>query len=504
MELDPRTPVIVGVGQLTQRTNEGAEYLEPVEMQAEAVRRAIADSGAPGLLRHVDSLRLPLSASGRYPKPVLLLAERLGLGGDAIDHEQMQYILGGGEMCGAVLAGAAADIARGDNDVIVLASAEAWFSQVAADRSGVPLPLTRQPAGTPAPLVLGDHVKYLHQHEKARGILDPVDVYPLFENAWRRHQGRSVADHQEYLGRFWERLSSVAVTNPYAWDRVAHTASEIATPTARNRDLGFPYTKLLVSNEKVDEAAAIVLCSVERADALGIDRDRWVFPLGATSGETWTVVERWDVHSSPMAALTREALRHEFAFDPAGADLVDVYSCFPSAVQLQAVGLGIVHPDRLLSRDLTVTGGMSFSGGPWSVYPMHGMATMVDRVRDAPGSTGLCTANGGALSKLVTNMFSGRPPRQPFRIVSVQEQCDVLARRVVNTEPSGPATIETLTVKYDRTGSAVAGFVLCLMPDESRAIGVTHDEGVMQWLTSDGAIGTQVRMQPDGSFDVVT
>ena len=52
--------------------------------------------------------------------------------------------------------------------------------------------------------------------------------------------------------------------------------------------------------------------------------------------------------------------------------IVDLYSCFPSAVQLGAQSLGLD-----INRQLTRTGGLSFAGGPWNNYVMHSISTVV-------------------------------------------------------------------------------------------------------------------------------
>ena len=61
---------------------------------------------------------------------------------------------------------------------------------------------------------------------------------------------------------------------------------------------------------------------------------------------------------------------------------VDLYSCFPSAVQIVAAELGLP-----LDRDLTVTGGLTFSGGPWNNYVTHSIARMVGLLRQDPEAT---------------------------------------------------------------------------------------------------------------------
>ena len=48
MPLAPRTPVLVGAGQWSNRVDRGEPTVEPIEMMAEALRRAAADSGAAG------------------------------------------------------------------------------------------------------------------------------------------------------------------------------------------------------------------------------------------------------------------------------------------------------------------------------------------------------------------------------------------------------------------------------------------------------------------------
>jgi acetyl-CoA C-acetyltransferase len=47
MSVDPRTPVVVGVGQFTERIDDpGYRGLSSVDLATEAVRAALADTGA--------------------------------------------------------------------------------------------------------------------------------------------------------------------------------------------------------------------------------------------------------------------------------------------------------------------------------------------------------------------------------------------------------------------------------------------------------------------------
>ncbi|MCB0985675.1 MAG: hypothetical protein KDB06_13585, partial [Ilumatobacter sp.] len=101
--------------------------------------------------------------------------------------------------------------------------------------------------------------------------------------------------------------------------------------------IGFPYPKYMNSNNDVDMGAALIMCSAEKAAALGIPRDRWVFPQSGTDcHEHQFISNRWSFSETPAIALGGR-----MALDLAGTtidevEIVDLYSCFPSAVQLGA------------------------------------------------------------------------------------------------------------------------------------------------------------------------
>ena len=78
MALDPRTPVIVGVGQQLQRIDDPLAALAPVPFIAEAIRAATADAGL-GSLPDVDSIRVVSFLSWRYRDPARFIAEELGI-----------------------------------------------------------------------------------------------------------------------------------------------------------------------------------------------------------------------------------------------------------------------------------------------------------------------------------------------------------------------------------------------------------------------------------------
>jgi acetyl-CoA C-acetyltransferase len=492
MARDPRTPVIIGVGQLSQRVDRGQPALEPVELMVEALRLAQADSGQATTLARADVIAVPRPWSWRYRDPGALVAERVG----ATPRETIATVVGGNYGV-TLLNRAASSIQQGAARMVLITGAEAWRTRSAARRDGVELPWARQ-ADDVAPTVdLGvDDPPLSHADERARGVVHPIEVYPMFELALRAAAGRSPLDHVEQIAGLWSRFSDVAAENPHAWIRQRFTADEIRTPSADNRMIGYPYTKRMNSNNAVEQAAAVIVCSVEEAEALGVAPDRWVFPLaGGDAHDHWCLSERADLHSSPALRLAGRD-----AFGLAGIDAddvahVDLYSCFPSAVQIGAAELGLS-----LDRSLTVTGGMSFAGGPWNSYTLHGLATMVDVLRRDPGTIGLCTGNGGYTTKHAVSLLGTAPPAAGFRHSSPQQEVDALPRRPFEGNGSGPITIEAYTVMHDRDGHPERAPVAALSPDGRRSWGNVTEPAVLAAMVTEEFVGRPAHLDPDGAI----
>ena len=494
MALDPRTPVIVGVGQ-TQRRPESLEGIpEPADMMIDALRLAADDAGAgSAILEQADSIRVVELLSWRYANAGALLAERLG----ASPSETMRTGTGGNSPQ-MLLNRTAADIQNGDLDVALIAGAEAMYTRFMSRKTKDWLDWTTQPPETAEPVVVGDDRPGTNEGEMARSVAIPTQIYPVFENAIRAAAGESIDEHQVKISELWARFSEVAAGNPNAWTRIPKSAEEIRTVGPDNRLISLPYTKLMNSNLQVDQAAAVIVCSVEAARRLGVAEDRWVFPhSGADAHDHWWVSERADLASSPaIAACGREAL----GLAGVGIDdvaHVDLYSCFPSAVQVSAKELGLGT-----DRQLTVTGGLCFAGGPGNNYVTHSIAAMTDVLRNDPGSYGLVTAVGWYITKHGVGVYSTTPPANGFRSAKPQQEVDASPKREQAFDHEGPATVESYTVMYERDGTPALGIVACLLDDGRRTWGNVRDADGLQQMVSTDPIGSKATLAADGSVQI--
>ena len=489
MTLDPRTPVLVGISQIEQRVDDPLAGDEPLQMMFAAAERAGEDAGSRELLSRADAVCV---SRGRwhYANPARAVAERVGATG-----AQTALSPFGGHMVQSVLNRFAREISSGSRDVVLLTGAEHGRSLSRARKRKLRLPYSEAP-GEPE-LAMGPDLDMVHEAEIARGVAQPVIMYPIFENALRFARGESIEEHLIRISELWARFSAIAVDNPHAWIREPRTAREIRTPSPSNRMIGFPYTKLMNSNDSVDQAAALLLCSVEAAQRAGVPIERWVFPLaGSDAHDHPKVSNRDSLHASPaMRIAGGRAL--ELAGTSAGElDYVDLYSCFPSAVQVAAAELGLAE-----DRPLTVTGGMTFGGGPLNNYGMHGIARMTEVLRADPGKLGLCSGNGGFLSKHAFGVYSTQAPEAGFRHQNCQAEVDALPGRKVVTDHEGPALLESYSVRFGPDGPAV-GHAAFLLDDGRRTWANTDDVDLATAMTQEEFCGRNAHLDGHGRFSV--
>lgn len=495
MSVDDRTPVLVGCGQLTQRDADPGVALDPLGMMVEAAGTAAADAGAgAALLETIDALAVVNVFCWPYRNLPGALAERLGATpSDAI------YTTVGGNTPQWLVAETAQKIADGRVRLALLAGAETMRTVLRSQRTGTTLPWTTAPDGKP--VVVGDRREGTNGNEMNHGMQMPTQVYPLFENALRAKRGQSLAEHRAALGTLCSGMSAVAAENPYAWFREARTADEIVTVGPQNRMIGFPYPKRMNAIIDVDQAAAVLMTSVGAARALGIPESRWVYVWGtAEATDKWFVSDRVDYASSPaIHAAGRQALSTA-GVGIGDVDHLELYSCFPCAVQIGRDMLGVAVDDP---RPLTVTGGLPYFGGPGNNYSMHGIASMMDRLRATPGSIGLVTALGWYLTKHAVGVYATRPKDGPFERAdptALQQAIDAEPSPGVALEPSGDAVIETYTVVHGREGEPIRGIVIGRLDDGRRFLANTPDDrAVLEALTTDEGVGVRGRVTPGES-----
>ena len=475
-----QTPVLVGVSHLEQRFTDFDCAKEPIELMIEAVKQAAQDAGSSALL-DASSVRV-IKGLWPYQDPARAVAQAIGCA-----NAESVVSPFGGNFVQAVLNQSALDIQSGRHDIIILTGAECGNSQAKAAKAGHELGWAELP-GTPDRQI-GVDKDMRHDAEIAIRLGRPIQIYPIMEVALRHAAGLSVDAHLEHISKIWAGFSDVAATNPNAWIREAKSAEEIRTISNVNRPVSFPYPKLMNSNNGVDQAAALILVSEEKAKALGIAREKWIYPWAGTDAQDhYYFSHRDNFHSSPAIRFAGGKCLELSGMSADDIDLVDVYSCFPSAVQIACQELGIDT-----NRQLTVTGGLTFAGGPLNNYVMHSIARMTQLLRENPGKRGMITANGGYITKHAFGIYSSEAPAQPFQHADLQEQVDATPKREVVIGHHGKGVVESYSVMYGPQG-VTKGFVSTRLDDGRRAWGISEDAGLLQSMTEEEYCGREVTL----------
>jgi acetyl-CoA C-acetyltransferase len=487
MPVDPRTPVLIGYGQVNQ--HEERSDVEPVDLMAAAAREATGSH----VLATVDTVRVVNLFSAHYRDPGRLLGQRIGAAGAATRYSGI-----GGNTPQSLMNRSCRDIWRGRAGVVLIAGAETWRTRTRLRARGAGLLWTQQDESVPMAEMEGDNVAMAGPAEERIRLDRPAYVYPLFEQSLRLSTGVSIDDHRRRIGELWARFSSVAVNNPHAWMREPVSAEQISTPGPQNRIISWPYTKLMNSNNMVDQGSALIVTSVAKATELQIPTERWVFPHAGTEAlDTPAVSERDQLHRSPAIRIAGARLLELAGVGIDDIDYVDLYSCFPSAVEVAAIELGLPLDDP--SRPLTVTGGLTFAGGPWSNYVTHSIATMAEALAANPGRYGLITANGGYLTKHSMAVYSSEPPESGFRWEDLQATVDREPTRSSAPDWHGIGTVESWTTPFNRDGHADKAFLAVRTPDGSRCMAVIADPVAAAQTVSEDIGGAVVVVHADGT-----
>jgi acetyl-CoA C-acetyltransferase len=497
--VNDNTPVLVGCAQYVDKSgSDGKNFLEILDVVA---RKAIEDCNSQNSLvdelDNVTVIRFVADTPNRdsatnnmwgYSNMPKSLSNSVGACANSLI-----YTTTGGNSPQLAVNEVSKRINDGNIDCALIAGGEALDTFTKRLKSGLEINWTDHPGGEPE--IIGSSIDGANDHEKLYGIFDPSAVYPLFANALRAKEGTSPATHMDEISELFSEFSKVASNNEYAWFPIHRSAEEIAEIKPENRVIGYPYTKYMNSIMRVNQSSALIMTSARKAKEMGIPKSKWVFMhAGACLNDIWHMSDRVNYHSSPAIKACTDSVFERSNTSQEKMDFLDIYSCFPSAVQIAINELGIDIKDP---RGLTVTGGLPYFGGPGNSYVLNAMASMIKQLRNNPGKFGLVTANGWYLTKHGAGIFSTKPVDGEWNQVvdtkKIQENINSMTKPAFTRSPEGEATVETYTVVHAREG-AYRAIVIGRLNDGTRFLSNTEkDETILNKMMQEemlGATGT--------------
>tara|TARA_R110000782_G_scaffold14096_3_gene42430 strand:+ start:406 stop:1935 length:1530 start_codon:yes stop_codon:yes gene_type:complete len=486
------TPILVASGQYVFRGEITAETaMSPVDIAAKAAISAINAAGAKSdLASEIDTIAFirgfvdsvpggkgPFGISNNIPRS---LAKRIGA-----DPETAIYGREGGHSPQRFVNEFAEKIASGEMSLGLIAGAEATGIMKQANRAGLSLDWSETIDGQ-----LDDRGCHwlFTPHEVAHGITFPTQVYPLFENAWRARHKLSVGEHRQLASELFAKFSDVAANNPYSQFPVARSAEFLNTVSAENYWVASPHTKWMVAQDAVNQGAALLMCSVDKAIEFGIPESQWVYLHSYADVDDRYVSARPDLAVSESMKLTLSGVLNAAGKTISDIDVLDIYSCFPIAVLAACEAMDL---DWNIDRDLTVTGGLPFFGGAGNNYSTHAIASLTDKLRETSDGFGLITANGGFLSKQSVGLYSAQAPQTPCHNAdpTLQATFDNLPVAELAEQAEGEAVVETYTLVYKR-GKPSVGIVIGRLEDGRRFLANTaaDDDAAYAILQGDSEV----------------
>jgi acetyl-CoA C-acetyltransferase len=490
--VDANTPVLVGYGTTHQRTRDHREALDAAGLMIDATLACVPPTLVKSILPEVDWVGATEGLTA-YPDPGRLVAEAIG----AVNARTALAKVG--VMQQTLISRACSLVQSDDATVALVVGGEARYRDVVAQAAGEAAPVTVQKADARPDEVLIPATEIVLRCEADAGMRGAPPFYALVESERRARRGQSLDQERRELGGLYARFSEIAAENPAAVRRQAYGADYLQSPSPDNPFVAFPYTKLMVTTWTVDQAAALLFCTAATAERLGIPRERWLFPVVAIeSNHMVPVTARKELTQPGAVRAMARACTRVTGVDPSAIDLFDLYSCFPVAVTVAAEGLGVPP-----GRDLTVTGGMSFAGGPYNNYVFQALCRAAELLAEGKGRTALVSCVSGLYTKQGFTVLATEPPRRPFSVQDVTAEVDELEPALpVEDRPTGSGTIVAATVLF-QGGDPERAVAVIDLTNGHRTVARCSEPEVMSTFMIDEPVGRSVRVA-DGQFSLTT
>lgn len=485
--INENNPVIVSVAAITQKIQDPAQAKEAVALMADCCVAAADKIACPQLLADAEEISAP--------QGMWAYADPAGLVKGLIGNTQASTVLGKiGVLQQGLFNRACQQIQDGEIDVAIVVGGESKYRGLQAMIQGVEIADTA--STEPADTVMEPDEELWLEAESAAGLGMPVGYYALMDSAWRHRHGKDVEQHRDEVADLYQAFNKIAQTNEHAWKQTPISAEEIRNPSEKNPMLAYPYTKLHNTSWNVDQASALIFCSIKKAKALGIDEKHWIYPAASTESNLMQAVsQRSDLSRCFGAKHAGEKALSLANIQADDIDLFELYSCFPIAVLGFADELGVLGAAN--QPDLTVTGGMPFAGGPLNNYVLQATVKMVEALQAQDKNYGLVSNVSGMNTKQAFCLYSKNPHVYQMADVTPAVIADS-PEKTLDKDFSGQAVIQAFSVLYDK--KVAERLVVIAENDEGiRSIAFNKDDALMQRALSDDLIGLDVHVD-SGQF----
>jgi acetyl-CoA C-acetyltransferase len=474
-------PVVVGVGSIQQKGTFD-DLDEALILMDKAVKIAVNDSNKD-ISKYIDEIRIP-KGYWKYRDPGSWIAIN-----NNFVKEPKTYITKIGVLQQNLINEAIKNIHNGSIEASLIVGGESRYKMVQAyreNREYKEIKLEQNPYSyvkAISDLNLKEEVDELTQMA--------VGYYAILESAYRFNKKLSLDEHNIAIAKLYEGFSEVAYSNIDAWSDKKFSAEEIINISEKNKQQAYPYNKLHCTSWNINQASAVIICNKKIADLLNIDESKRIYPLASSENNHMIPLIKRPKLINPIGMLlAANFIKDKIDKLDREINLFDLYSCFPVAVEMFADFLNLK-----LSKKLTITGGMSFAGGPLNHYVLASTVKLVEKLRSDKSKIGLITGVSGVMTKQSFALWSGKFI-EDFSFKDVTEDAKLNDKpKNLSSKDSGTAKIIGYTILNDKKYNEKKAVIYAEDENKDRLVLHSKNNMIISEMEKNEWVGKKVKFK---------
>ena len=473
------TPVLIGLSSF-QEKGSFDDLNEALHLMDHAAKDAIDDCGNPEIIHYIDEIRVP-KGFWKYRDPGRWIALN-----NNINSSAKTYVTKIGVLQQNLINSVCQNIQKGKINAGLIIGAEARYKRLRAQieqKEFNETPLLENPTVYQK----ADDVLYLDEEFNHLGGM-AVGYYAIIETAIRKYLNNSPKDHDKKISELYSKFSKIAAKNNEGWISDDLSSKDIATPSKKNPLLAYPYNKYHCTSWNVNQTAALIICSSNLADKLQIAEEKRIYPLVSfENNHMIPILQRPKLYESQGLSLGFKKMKKYLEETNEKIEAMDLYSCFPSAVEMfqKELDNSECFP--------TITGGMSFAGGPLNSYVLQSTAQLLKAIRKNEFSCGLITGVSGMFTKQSGCIWSKNKAKPYLNFDVTQEIIDKEIPVPISQNRIGVASIVGYTVLPTDNNMLTA--VVYAEDKSGRKILKSLDKSFIQSLMEEEWVGKELHFE---------
>ena len=441
-------PVVVGIGDIQQK-DQFDNLDEALILMEKASINAINDCENSKITKYIDEVQIP-KGFWKYRDPGKWIAEKNNFPNVKTTVSKI------GVLQQSLINNACKKIIDGKIKACLIVGGEARYKLIKAQTENKNF-IETELADNPDHYIKANDELNINIEIENLGTM-AVGYYAILESAFRYMKNKDFHEHHKNISNVYSEFSKIARVNNMGWLKESFTSEDILNPSKSNPQMAFPYNKLHCTSWNVNQAAAMILCSEKLADKLNINTKKRIYPIASSENNHMIpTILRKNLYESYGLNLAAKFILDICEKNNIEPSYYDLYSCFPIAVQMFAEALKIKDISST-----SLTGGMSFAGGPLNSYVINSTVQLLRKIRKNKTNIGIITGVSGMMTKQSFALWSGESNCQ-YKFIDV------------TLEASKKETAKELSNKKDGDGKIIGYTVLNDKNSSKKAVIYTED-----------------------------